>query len=74
MNKLEIQDETESLYKTIAELIKQARMRVAISANAELALLNWRVGVYVNDFVLKGNRAPYCKQIIANLLGVKYFV
>ncbi len=64
---LEFQKETETLYVKISELINQARTRVAISANAELALLNWRVGVYLNEFVLNGNRAPYGKQIIANL-------
>lgn len=67
MKKLEVKDEAESLYKTIAEVIQQARMRVAVSVNAELAMLNWQVGVYINDFVLIGNRAPYGKQIIANL-------
>jgi predicted nuclease of restriction endonuclease-like (RecB) superfamily len=63
----EIQNEVQELYGNVAVLIKQARTRVAITANAELALLHWRVGVFINQFVLHGNRAPYGKQIIAKL-------
>ena len=62
-----IVNEVQNLYGSIAELIRQARTRVAVTANAELVMLNWRVGVYVNQFVLHGDRAPYGKQIIANL-------
>ena len=67
MEELKIQDEIQNLYGSIAALIKQAKTRVAITANAEVAMLNWRVGVYIHQFVLQGNRAPYGKQIIANL-------
>jgi len=30
-------------------------------------MLNWRIGIYINQFILQGNRAPYGKQIIDNL-------
>ena len=67
MEEIKIQDEIQNLYGSIAALITQAKTRVAITANAEVTMLNWRVGVYIHQFVLQGNRAPYGKQIIANL-------
>ena len=67
MEEIKIQDEIQNLYGSIAALITQAKTRVAITVNAEVAMLNWRVGVYIHQFVLQGNRAPYGKQIISNL-------
>ncbi len=55
------------LFHSVAELIAQARKRVAISVNAEATLLNFRVGFYIQSFILEGNRAPYGKQVIVNL-------
>lgn len=56
-----------ALFHSVSELIAQARKRVAISVNAEAALLNFRVGFYIRSFILEGNRAPYGKQVIVNL-------
>ena len=67
MQNIEIYKDVQNLYGNIAELIKQAKTRVAISANAELTLLNWTVGKSINDFILQGNRAPYGKQILVKL-------
>lgn len=67
MQNIEINKDVQNLYGNIAELIKQAKTRVAITANAELTLLNWTVGKSVNDFILQGNRAPYGKQILVKL-------
>ncbi|MDQ2720439.1 MAG: PDDEXK nuclease domain-containing protein [Bacteroidota bacterium] len=67
MDKLEIKTEIQILYGDIAQLISQAKIKVAITVNAEVALLNWKIGVYINQFVLKGDRAPYGKQIILDL-------
>lgn len=67
MNKPEISGQIDTLYTSIAELISQAKTKVAITANAELALLNWKVGLYINEFVLQGDRAEYGKQIVSNL-------
>lgn len=64
---LDINDDLNPLYNSIAELIVRAKKTIAITANAELAILNWQTGVHINDFVLKGNRAAYGKKIIANL-------
>jgi len=57
----------QSLYQNIAQLIVQAKTNVAVTANAELTFLYWKTGVFINDFVLHGNRAEYGKQIIENL-------
>jgi hypothetical protein len=44
MDKLELTTDMQNLYHGIAELIKQAKTRVAITINAELAMLNWQIG------------------------------
>lgn len=67
MKEIEIHSEILQLYDSIAALIDQAKTRVAVTANAELAFLYWKVGKSVHDFVLHGNRAAYGKQIITNL-------
>lgn len=67
MDKIEINTDIQNLYGGIAELIKQAKTRVAVTINAELAMLNWQIGSYINQFILQGNRAAYGQQIIANL-------
>ena len=67
MNEPYINKDIQKLFGSISLLISQAKTRVAITANAEVALLNWKVGKYVNEFILEGNRATYGKQIIANL-------
>jgi predicted nuclease of restriction endonuclease-like (RecB) superfamily len=67
MKETVIVNEVQNLYGSIAELIRQAKTRMAITANAELTLLYWKVGKSINEFVLEGNRAVYGKKIIANL-------
>jgi DUF1016 N-terminal domain len=64
---IEIQQDLQMLYGNIAELIKEAKTKVAITANTELTMLYWKVGKSVHQFVLQGNRATYGKQIIINL-------
>lgn len=75
MNEIDIYNASQQLYNGIAALIKQAKTNVAISANAEVTMLNWRVGVHVSQFVLEGSRAKYGKQIIAKLSEalIQYF-
>jgi hypothetical protein len=67
MNLLNFNIEVKELYNSISQLIIQAKTRVAITANAETTILNWKVGVFINDFVLEHNRAEYGKEIIANI-------
>jgi hypothetical protein len=64
---MELDNDIQKLYASIALQIKQAKTKVAITANSELALLYWNVGKSINEFVLQGNRAAYGKEIIVNL-------
>jgi hypothetical protein len=66
-NELIFQKDIPHLFETISSLIVNARRRIAVVANSEATLLNYKVGVYINSFILEGNRAPYGKQIIGNL-------
>ena len=55
------------LFNSVSVLITEARKRVAVAVNAEATILNFKVGSYIQSFILEGNRAPYGKQIIVNL-------
>jgi len=55
------------LFVEVKDLIQSARQQAAVAVNAELTLLYWQVGKRIADEVLKGERAEYGKQIIANL-------
>lgn len=64
---MELESQVNQLYGEIAQLIKEAKSRVAVKANAELTLLYFKVGSHINHFILNDNRAAYGKQIIINL-------
>lgn len=57
----------ENLFGEIKTLISSAKQRAAVAVNAELTLLYWQVGQYINTEILKGERADYGKQVVANL-------
>jgi hypothetical protein len=63
-------NDIQKLYSQVSDLIQEAKTRVAVSANAEVTIVNWKTGVFINDFILQGNRAEYGKQIISNLSGL----
>jgi hypothetical protein len=65
MKEIEINTDLQNLYSGIAELIKQAKTKVAVTVNAELALLNWRIGIYINQFILQGNRLLTASKFLA---------
>ena len=48
-------------------LIEQSRRNVALTVNAEISLLYWKVGKRINDEILGNERAEYGKQIVATL-------
>lgn len=56
-----------SFVAEVAQLIQHAKQRVAAKVNSELTLLYWQVGQRINTEVLKGERADYGEQVIANL-------
>lgn len=66
-NEPTFQKDIPHLFETVSTLIGDARKRAAVAVNAEATLLNYKVGAYMNAFILQGNRAPYGKQIIDNL-------
>lgn len=51
----------------VIELINSAKQRAAIAVNTQLTLMYWQIGQRINLEVLKGERAEYGKQVIANL-------
>jgi hypothetical protein len=55
------------LVADLTQLIDSARTRAAVAVNAEITLLYWQVGARINQDVLKGQRADYGKQIVAEL-------
>lgn len=57
----------ENLFGEIKTLISSAKQRAAVAVNAELTLQYWQVGQRINTEVLKGERADYGKQVVANL-------
>ena len=55
------------LLADVCQLIDSARQRVASTVNAELTQLYWQKGSRVNAELLKGQRAQYGKQVVAEL-------
>ena len=55
------------LLADVRQLIDSARQRVASTVNAELTQLYWQIGSRVNAELLKGQRAEYGKQLVAEL-------
>ncbi|CAN2044923.1 DUF1016 domain-containing protein [Candidatus Magnetomoraceae bacterium gMMP-1] len=56
-----------SLFTEIKQLVQSAKQRAAVAVNAELTLLYWQVGKRISSEILKGERADYGKEVIANL-------
>ncbi|WP_339133613.1 MAG: PDDEXK nuclease domain-containing protein [Candidatus Electrothrix sp. GW3-4] len=55
------------LIADLGQLIDETRSAVAVTVNAGLTLLYWRVGARINKEILNQNRAEYGKQIIATV-------
>ncbi|KAA1164229.1 DUF1016 domain-containing protein [Pseudoalteromonas fuliginea] len=64
MSKLTVEPE---LFSDIQILITQAKQQAAVAVNASLTMLYWQIGQRIHQAVLKGERAEYGKQVIANL-------
>ena len=59
--------EPDNLFGEIKDLIQSAKQRAAVAVNAEITALYWQVGQRIQIEVLKGERANYGKQVIADL-------
>lgn len=71
----ELGNQTPILYKDVCEIIDGTRMRLAITANSEICMMNWHIGKRIKEDVLYNKRAEYGKEIVkklAALLTEKY--
>lgn len=59
--------EQQSLIKDLRQIIEQARVHVAATANYELTMMYWHIGERINREVLGNQRAEYGKQIVASV-------
>ncbi|WP_455162295.1 DUF1016 N-terminal domain-containing protein [Tannerella forsythia] len=55
------------LYSDVCRIIENTRIRLATTANAEVCLMNWQVGLRIKTEILKDQRAEYGKEVIKNL-------
>jgi predicted nuclease of restriction endonuclease-like (RecB) superfamily len=55
------------LFESIRQLIEESRVRTAVTVNAELTMLYWKVGKYIKEDILKSNRANYGEKVIESL-------
>jgi hypothetical protein len=60
-------DESKQLYRDVCGLIENTRQRVAVTANADICIMQWQIGKRIKEDVLYNKRAEYGKQIIQNL-------
>jgi hypothetical protein len=51
----------------IKSLIEQSRHKAAVTINATMTMLYWKIGRRVNEEVLQDKRAEYGKRIVATL-------
>jgi hypothetical protein len=61
----------------IRQMIEEARAGVAVTVNAGLTMLCWRIGIRIEKEVLKGERAEYGQEIVPTLsaqLSWRHFV
>ncbi len=58
---------TDTLFKDLQTLIDSTRQSVAITVNSAMTLLYWEIGQKIHIEILKGERAEYGKQVIAEL-------
>ena len=56
-----------ALLSEVRTMILGARESVAVSVNAEMSLLYWKVGRRINVEVLGGKRAAYGKKVVGGL-------
>ena len=55
------------LLEDLRRMIEETRQGVAVTVNAALTMLYWRIGKRINEEILKGGRADYGKEIVVSL-------
>src|SRR5688500_13725015 len=58
---------TTTLFNTVKGLIQASKQHVAVSVNAEMSMLYWKIGTVIHQEILKEERAEYGRQIVATL-------
>ena len=58
---------SKSLMQDLRQIVDQARIHVAATANYELTMMYWHIGERINLEVLDNQRAEYGKQIVATV-------
>lgn len=66
-NQISREDTSSTLLGDIRIMIEESLLSVAVSVNAALTMLYWRIGNRINTEILKGERADYGKEILATL-------
>jgi predicted nuclease of restriction endonuclease-like (RecB) superfamily len=56
-----------TLFNTVKGLIQASKQHVAVSVNAEMSMLYWKIGTVIHQEILKEERAEYGRQIVATL-------
>ena len=56
-----------NLMSDLRQIIDEARIHVASTANYELTMMFWHIGERINRDVLGNERAEYGKQIVATI-------
>ncbi|HOG20569.1 MAG TPA: hypothetical protein PKW37_09035 [Salinivirgaceae bacterium] len=55
----EIGKHTPELYSDVCRIIEETRASLATTANAEVCLMNWQIGLRIKNEILKDQRAEY---------------
>ena len=63
----ELETNTTPLFENIRRLIEESRVRTAVTVNAEITLLYWKIGKHIKEDILKNNRADYGQKVIESL-------
>ncbi|MFJ1260221.1 DUF1016 N-terminal domain-containing protein [Cupriavidus sp. CuC1] len=63
----------DALAGDIRRLISEARAGLAVTVNAALTMLYWRVGQRIRSEVLGGERAEYGEQIVSAKISTPSF-
>lgn len=62
-----IKQTTNRLLEGIAQLITSSKQKVAVSLNAEITMLYWSIGEFINNELRSEDTSGYGKQILATL-------
>lgn len=66
----EIENQIPELYQDVCQIIEGSRSRIAITANAEICMMNWYIGKRIKEDVLFNQRAEYGKEIVKKLAAL----